>query len=58
MLKRWCWNWQTGMVEGHVPPGREGSTPSQRTLMLFSSTKPFLLKIPANLSGFFKIFLS
>jgi hypothetical protein len=26
--------------------------------MLFSSTKPFLLKIPANLSGFFKIFLS
>jgi hypothetical protein len=21
MLKRWCWNWQTGMVEGHVPQG-------------------------------------
>jgi len=18
---RWCWNWQTGMVEGHVPQG-------------------------------------
>jgi hypothetical protein len=18
---RWCWNWQTGMVEGHVPKG-------------------------------------
>ena len=18
LLKRWCWNWQTGMVEGHV----------------------------------------
>jgi hypothetical protein len=23
MLKRWCWNWQTGMVEGHVPQGVE-----------------------------------
>jgi hypothetical protein len=21
--KRWCWNWQTGMVEGHVPKGVE-----------------------------------
>jgi hypothetical protein len=21
MLLRWCWNWQTGMVEGHVPQG-------------------------------------
>ena len=21
--KRWCWNWQTGMVEGHVPQGVE-----------------------------------
>jgi len=21
MLSRWCWNWQTGMVEGHVPQG-------------------------------------
>jgi hypothetical protein len=31
LLSRWCWNWQTGMVEGHVPLGREGSTPSQRT---------------------------
>jgi hypothetical protein len=20
---RWCWNWQTGMVEGHVPKGVE-----------------------------------
>jgi len=20
---RWCWNWQTGMVEGHVPQGVE-----------------------------------
>jgi hypothetical protein len=20
-LLRWCWNWQTGMVEGHVPQG-------------------------------------
>ena len=20
-LMRWCWNWQTGMVEGHVPQG-------------------------------------
>ena len=20
-LPRWCWNWQTGMVEGHVPKG-------------------------------------
>jgi len=18
LLSRWCWNWQTGMVEGHV----------------------------------------
>jgi len=32
MLKRWCWNWQTGMVEGHVPLGRAGSTPAQRTI--------------------------
>ena len=31
LLRRWCWNWQTGVVEGHVPLGREGSTPSQRT---------------------------
>jgi len=23
VLKRWCWNWQTGMVEGHVPKGVE-----------------------------------
>jgi len=23
VLKRWCWNWQTGMVEGHVPQGVE-----------------------------------
>jgi hypothetical protein len=30
LLKRWCWNWQTGVVEGHVPLRREGSTPSQR----------------------------
>ena len=30
MLKRWCWNWQTGVVEGHVPVGRAGSTPAQR----------------------------
>jgi len=30
LLKRWCWNWQTGVVEGHVPIRREGSTPSQR----------------------------
>ncbi len=21
LLLRWCWNWQTGMVEGHVPQG-------------------------------------
>jgi len=21
--ERWCWNWQTGMVEGHVPKGVE-----------------------------------
>jgi hypothetical protein len=21
MPSRWCWNWQTGMVEGHVPQG-------------------------------------
>src|SRR3990172_3328534 len=21
VLMRWCWNWQTGMVEGHVPQG-------------------------------------
>jgi len=31
LLTRWCWNWQTGMVEGHVPLGRAGSTPAQRT---------------------------
>jgi len=23
VLERWCWNWQTGMVEGHVPKGVE-----------------------------------
>jgi len=23
VLGRWCWNWQTGMVEGHVPQGVE-----------------------------------
>jgi hypothetical protein len=23
MFPRWCWNWQTGMVEGHVPQGVE-----------------------------------
>jgi len=28
---RWCWNWQTGMVEGHMPLGRAGSIPAQRT---------------------------
>ena len=27
---RWCWNWQTGMVEGHMPLGRAGSIPAQR----------------------------
>jgi hypothetical protein len=21
LLLRWCWNWQTGMVEDHVPQG-------------------------------------
>jgi hypothetical protein len=21
LFTRWCWNWQTGMVEGHVPQG-------------------------------------
>lgn len=30
LLSRWCWNWQTGVVEGHVPLGRAGSTPAQR----------------------------
>ena len=29
-ILRWCWNWQTGMVEGHMPVGRAGSIPAQR----------------------------
>jgi len=27
LLLRWCWNWQTGMVEGHVPQGVRDQLP-------------------------------
>jgi len=38
---RWCWNWQTGMVEGHVPQGVE--------VQVLSSAQ----KIPDDGSGIF-----
>jgi hypothetical protein len=57
MLTRWCWNWQTGMVEGHVPIGREGSTPSQRITKSFIYwINPPLFIIPALMSGFSVLF--
>jgi len=32
VLERWCWNWQTGMVEGHVPKGVEVQVLSSASL--------------------------
>jgi hypothetical protein len=29
--QRWCWNWQTGMVEGHVPQGVRVQVPPSAT---------------------------
>ena len=31
LIWRVCWNWQTGMIEGHVLEEHEGSIPSTRT---------------------------
>jgi len=42
VLERWCWNWQTGMVEGHVPKGVE--------VQVLSSAQP-TGKNPRSLSG-------
>jgi hypothetical protein len=32
---RWCWNWQTGMVEGHVPQGVGVQVPPSALLNRF-----------------------
>ncbi len=37
MLERWCWNWQTGMVEGHVPQGVRVRPPPSAFNIYFSS---------------------
>jgi len=42
--KRWCWNWQTGMVEGHV---------SQDVEVQVLSSAPNPVKIPDHVRGFF-----
>jgi len=34
-LPRWCWNWQTGMVEGHVPQGVWVQLPPSALLVNF-----------------------
>jgi len=42
LLLRWCWNWQTGMVEGHVPQGVRVQLPpsalNRREAVCFFST--------------------
>ena len=43
-LLRWCWNWQTGMVEGHVPQGVE--------VQVLSSAPIYGSKKSPNVRGF------
>ena len=47
---RWCWNWQTGMVEGHMPLGRAGSIPAQRTENRLWAVFFILLMVNMNIS--------
>jgi len=49
VLERWCWNWQTGMVEGHVPQGVE--------VQVLSSAQVDSEKIPC-LGIFLSVFYS
>jgi len=44
LLKRWCWNWQTGMVEGHV---------SKDVEVQVLSSAPMEQKSPSQIRGFF-----
>jgi hypothetical protein len=43
LLKRWCWNWQTGMVEGHV---------SQDVEVQVLSSAPMQQKSPEQIGDF------
>ena len=36
---RVCWNWQTGMFEGHVCLARMGSSPITRTSVLLEAKR-------------------
>ena len=47
LLKRWCWNWQTGMVEGHV---------SQDVEVQVLSSALNEAKIPEDFGDFYFIF--
>ena len=49
LYMRWCWNWQTGMVEGHVPQGVE--------VQVLSSAQDDSEKIPC-LGIFLSVFYS
>ena len=44
---RWCWNWQTGMVEGHVPQGVWVQLPPSALTAVrrFISLLPLILRI-------------
>lgn len=48
--ERWCWNWQTGMVEGHVPKGVEvqvlSSAPIDRKIPGFAGIFVFFNSDP------------
>ena len=42
LVLRWCWNWQTGMVEGHVPQGVWVQLPpSAQEISRFPAAEPF-----------------
>jgi hypothetical protein len=43
LRKRWCWNWQTGMVEGHV---------SQDVEVQVLSSAPMQQKSPEQIGDF------